>query len=221
MKKIFIAAGVIIFVAIIIFTVAQLTDDDTANKGDNITTTGAHKSETQINVDGWLQITKIYEYDGRLAVVAENLSNADVEYAVLTAKNKDVSISFNISALLHGTKVILLCNEAVGFDSDEIYTGWKTDNIVYFEKTPVMNEDDFEVRVADNSIAVKNVSGEDIASDIIIYYKDKDGDMLNGSFTRRVRISGLKADSQTYVNVAGLNENNCQIIFTEYDDKKV
>ncbi len=221
MKKIFIAAGVIIFVAIIIFTVAQLTDYDTTNKGDSITTTCVHKSETQINVDGWLQITKIYEYNGRLAVVAANLSDADVEYAVLTAKNKDISLSFNISVLLRGTKVILLCNEAVGFDDNEIYTGWKTENIVNFEKTPVMNEDNFEVRVAEGSISVKNVSGEDITSDIVIYYKDKDGDMLNGSLTRRVRVSGLKANSQTYINVDGINENNCQIIFTEYDDKKV
>ena len=227
MKKIFIAAGLIIVFAIFIFTVAKLTDDnattvvtDTTNNDESITT-HTHKSETDINVDGWLKITKIYEYDGRLAVVAENVSDVDVEYALLTVKTRNGSFSFNVSALLRGTKGILICNESVGFNPDEIYTGWQTENIVNFKKTPVMNNDKYEVSVTDGSISVKNVSGENITSDIFIYYKDKKDDMLNGSVTHRIRIPGLKADSQTYVNAPGLNEKNCQNIFTEYDDKEV
>jgi uncharacterized protein YpmS len=122
---------------------------------------------------------------------------------------------------LRETKVVLICNEDVGFNEEEIYTGWKTENVVNFEKTPVMNDDVLNVTITDGSISVKNISGNDITSDILIYYKDKQDDVLNGSVTRRVRISGLKAESQTYVKADGLNENNCQIIFTEYDDKKV
>jgi hypothetical protein len=214
MKKFFIAIGLIILIVISIFAVTEFMNDKS-------TITNTNEIETDVNVDGWLKITKIYEYNGRLALVAENMSDVDVEYALLTVKNKNDSYTFNISALLRETKVVLICNEDVGFNEEEIYTGWKTENVVNFEKTPVMNDDVLNVTITDGSISVKNISGNDITSDILIYYKDKQDDVLNGSVTRRVRISGLKAESQTYVKADCLNENNCQIIFTEYDDKKV
>ena len=214
MKKTFIAIGLIILVVISVFAVTQLMDDKS-------TSTNVDEIETVVNIDGWLKITKIYEYNGRLAVVAENVSDVDVEYALLTVKSRNNSFTFNISVLLRETKALLICNEAVGFDSNEIYTGWKTENVVNFENTPVMNNDKLEIFVVDGSISIKNISGNDITSDILIYYKQKQDNLLNGSKTHRIRISGLKADSQTYVKADGLNENNCQVIFTEYDDKKV
>ena len=188
---------------------------------DKSTIINTNENETDINVDGWLKITKIYEYNGRLAVVAENVSDVDVEYALLTVKNRNNSFTFNVSALLREKKVVLICNEAVGFDSNEIYIGWKTENVVNFKNTPVMNDDKFEMCVTDGSISIKNISGNDITSDILIYYKQKQDNLLNGSATHRIRVSGLKAGAQTYVKADSLNENNCQIIFTEYDDKKV
>lgn len=218
MKKTFIVIGIVILLVISALVVFRFVNDRTTNPDEGVT----DEIETVITVDGWLKITKICEYEGRLAVVAENVSDTDVEYAILTAKNRTESFTFNASVLLRGTKVLLVCNEVVEFNPDEIYTNWKTENVVDFKSVPAMNEDKLQVSMADNSISVRNVSGRDITSDIIIYYKEKKDDLLNGSMTRRVRVSGgLKADSQTYVNADGLNENNCQIIFTEYDDKKV
>ena len=214
MKKTFIAIGLIILVVISVFAVTQLMDDKS-------TSTNVDEIETVVNIDGWLKITKIYEYNGRLAVVAENISDIDVEYALLTVKNRDNSVTFNISVLLHGTEVVLICNEDIGFNKEEIYTGWKTENLVVFEETPVMNNDKLEICVIDGSISIKNISGNDVTSDILIYYKQKQDNILNGNVTHRIRISGLKAGAQTYVKANSLNENNCQIIFTEYDDKKV
>jgi hypothetical protein len=211
MKKAFIAIGLVLLIVISVFLVINFTKDNQ----DNI-----HINEfaTEINVDGWLKITKIFESDGKLALVAENVSDVDVEYALLTVKDKSDSYTFNISALLRGTKVVLVCNEDAGFNAEEIYMGWKTENIINYEKAPVMNDDKFEVSVTDGSISVKNISGVDITSDVFIYYKNKQDNMLNGNVTHRIRVSGLKADSQTYVKADGLNESNCQIIFTDYDD---
>ena len=223
MKKIFIASGIVILIAIVIFAVVKFSEkkspSDISGAGENITA-DIDKTETDFNVDGWLKITKIFDYDGRLAVVAENLSD-DVEYARLTVKNKNELLSFNISALLHGTKAVLLCNESALFNPDELYTLWQIEDVLYFEKTPEMNNEKFETSVTDGSISVRSVSGEDIASDIFVYYKEKENELLNGSFTHRIRVEGLKAGSQTYVRIPGINEGNCQIIFTEYDDKEV
>ena len=65
---------------------------------------------------------------------------------------------------------------------------------------------------------MKNVSDEDVTSEIFIYYKEKIDGMLNGSITHRVRVSGIKAGSQTYVNTKNMDGSNCQLIYIEYDD---
>ena len=153
--------------------------------------------------------------------MAENVSDSDVEYALLTVKTKKETLTFNVSALLRGTKAVLLCNEEVGSDPAEVYTAWQTKDMIIFENPPVMNNDKLEISVLDGSISVRNISGEDIESDINIYYKDKKDDLVNGSVTYKFRIEGIKADSETFIKAPELNENNCRIIFTDYDDKEI
>ena len=182
------------------------------------TTTTALEKEMNIHVDGWLKVKKIYEYNGKLALVVENVSNSDVEYARLVANGKNETFTFNISVLLSGTEAVLVCNEQNKVNSDLTITGWSTENIIYFENKPSVNDDKIEVSLSDNSILVKNVSDEDVTSEIFIYYKEKIDGTLNGSITHRVRVSGIKAGSQTYVNTKNMDGSNCQLIYVEYDD---
>lgn len=216
MKKKLIAGGVI-FIALLLIVVAVIIGTSDKNKTDE-PTYAFQNAQLGVTVDSWLKITAIDEYNGRLAVIAENVSDTDVEYALLTVKTRKETLTFNISALLSGTKAVLLCNQSVGSDPAETYTAWKTDNKILFEKTPVMNEDKFEISVANGSVSLKNISGKDIDSDIFIYYKDKKDDLVNGSITYKIRVAGIKANSQTFVKAPELNENNCRIIFTDYDD---
>ena len=214
MKKILIAVGLIIVISVSVFAAVYFTKDNSAPSENS-------DFETEIIVDGWLKITDIYEYNGKLAVVAENVSDTAIEYALLSVTDINNVFTFNISALLSGTKTVLLCNENAGYDPDAVYTGWNAENVLKFETAPSMNEDKFDVSVANGSISVKNISGSDITSDIYIYYKEKINGLLNGNITHRICISGLKADAKTFVKAEKLNENNCQIIFIQYDDKKV
>ena len=87
------------------------------------------------------------------------MSDTSAEYAFLSVTDMKNVFTFNVSALLSGTKVVLLCNENAGYNPDAVYTGWKTENVLRFESAPSMNEDKFEVSVADGSISVKNISG--------------------------------------------------------------
>lgn len=216
MKKRFIAIGLILLVAVSLSVVALLKySSDKKDLLNDSTAVTFENSQLGVTVDRWLKIIEIDEYYGRLAVVAENVSDEDVEYALLTVKTRNSTLTFNVSALLKGTKAVLLCNESVGCDPNEVYTAWQTENKVVFENPPVMNDDIIEVQVADGSISVKNVSGKDIESDILIYYKDKKDDMVNGSVTYKIRVDALKEGSQTFVKTPDLNENNCQIVFTD------
>lgn len=216
MKKRYIAIGLILLVAVSLSVVALLKySSDKKDLLNNSTAVTFENSQLGVTVDSWLKIIEIDEYYGRLAVVAENVSDDDVEYALLTVKTRNSTLTFNVSALLKGTKAVLLCNESVGCDPNEVYTAWQTENKIVFEYPPVMNDDIIEVQVADGSISVKNVSGKDMESDILIYYKDKKDDMVNGSVTYKIRVDALKEGSQTFVKTPDLNENNCQIVFTD------
>ena len=217
MKKRFVAIGLAVLVVISVVAVI-LVKKNSNSKNPQTTTVAFQNAQLGVTVDGWLKIIEIDEYYGRLAVVAENVSDSDVEYALLTVKTKSGELTFNVSALLRGTKAVLLCNEDVGSDPGEVYTAWQTKDKVDFEKTPVMNDDKLEISVLDGSVSVKNISGKDIESDIYIYYKDKKDDLVNGSVTYKFRVDGIKVDSQTYVKAPELNENNCMIIFADYDN---
>ncbi len=216
MKKRYIALGLILLAAVLLVVFAVLKHNaDKEDSQSNSTAVAFEKAQLGVTVDSWLKIIEIDEYYGRLAVVAENVSDDDVEYALLTVKTKNDTLTFNVSALLSGTKAVLLCNESVGCDPYEEYTAWQTDNKVNFENPPVMNDDIIEVQVTDGSISVKNISDEDIESDIYVYYKDKKDDVVNGSVTYKIRVDALKEGSQTFVKAPDVNENNCQIIFTD------
>ncbi len=216
MKKRYIAIGLILLIAVLLSVVALLKHfSDKKDLQNDSTAVTFENAQLGVTVDSWLKIIEIDEYYGRLAVVAENVSDDDVEYALLTVKTKNGTLTFNVSALLKGTKAVLLCNESVGCDPYEVYTAWQTENKVIFENPPAMNDDKIEVQVMDGSISVKNISGEDIESDIYIYYKDKKDDVINGSVTYKIRVDALKEGSQTFVKTPDINENNCQIVFTD------
>lgn len=217
MKKRFVVIGLAVFVVIAVVAVILVNKGSDA-KNPQTTTVAFQNAQLGVTVDGWLKIIEIDEYYGKLAVIAENVSDSDVEYALLTVKTKSGELTFNVSALLKGTKAVLLCNEDVGSNPGEVYTAWQTKDKIVFEKTPVMNDDKLEINVLDGSVSVKNISGEDIESDIYIYYKDKKNDFVNGSVTYKFRVDGIKADALTYVKAPELNKNNCMIIFTDYDN---
>ncbi len=222
MKKRYIAIGAVILIAVALLAVAVIKHHSDKNQALTVTTVGNfEKAQLGVTVDGWLKIIGINEYNGRLAVIAENVSDTDVEYALLSVKTKSDTLTFNISALLSGTKAALLCNEEVASDPSEVYTAWQINDIIIFEEPPSMNDDKFELQILDGSLSVRNISGKDIESDIYVYYKDKDDDVVNGSITYKFRVEGLKAGSQTFVKAPELNEDNCRIIFTDYDNNQL
>lgn len=218
MKKGLLVAGLIVLLTVIVAVAFILVDKLVSDKDNTQADAPYSDSQIGITVDSWLKIIDIRDFDGRLAVLVENVSDSDVEYAVLSVKSKEDTLTFNVSALLSGTRALLICNENVTADPDGDYTAWKTENILFFENAPSMHDDKIEVSVLNGSVSLKNISGEDISSDIYVYYKEKHEDLLNGSYTGRFKVYGLKADSKTFVKAEKLNESNCQIIFIDYDD---
>ena len=183
MKKRFVAIGLLVLVAVSLLIAVVLKNCSNGKDTQNGSTVAYQNAQLGVTVDSCLRIIGIDEYYGRLAVIAENVSDSDIEFAVLTVKTKSETLTFNVSALLRGTKAVLLCNEEVGSNPGEVYTAWQTKDVVLFVEPPVMNDDKIEVKIANGSISVRNISGKDIDSDIYVFYKDKKDDLVNGSIT--------------------------------------
>ena len=173
------------------------------------------ETEALFTVDNWLKIYSVSEYDGKISLIAENISEDNVEYAVLTLKTDDAYLTFNISALFKGEKAYLVCNENYSSDIAGRITSRKTDNRILYAKEKIIDENTLSVTVKNGAFSVKNISETDISSDIFIYYKEIVNNLPNGSVTHRLRINGLKAGALSYVKADGINTDNCRIIFTE------
>ena len=87
MKKRFVAIGLAVLVVISVVAVI-LVKNNSDSKDSESTTVAFQNAQLGVTVDSWLKIIEIDEYYGRLAVVAENVSDSDVEYALLTVKTK-------------------------------------------------------------------------------------------------------------------------------------
>lgn len=175
--------------------------------------------ETQalFTVDNWLKIYSVSEYKGKMALIAENISKDNIEFAVLTLKTDDSYLTFNISALFKGERAYLVCNEDYSSDMAGRITFRKTDNRILYAEEKIIDENTLSVTVKNGAFSIKNISETDISSDICIYYKEIVNNLPNGSVTHRLRINGLKAGALTYVKADGINTDNCRIIFTEYE----
>ncbi len=173
--------------------------------------------QSLFTVDSWLKIYSIEEYNGKIALIAENISDKDVEFAILYLKTKDSLLTFKISALFSGTKAYLMSETNYSDDLKDRIISWKTENRVDFTVRPDLNEDVLTVKAQNGSFSIKNISATDISSDILIYYKKLNNNLIDGSITHRIRINGLQAGALTYLKADGINKDNCRVIFTEYE----
>lgn len=197
--------------------ITTFTSEENESDAEEITEPDISEAQSLFTVDSWLKIYSIEKYNGNIALIAENISDKDVEFAVLTLKTTDAILTFNISALFSGTKAYLISETKYSGELKNNIISWKTDNRIDFAAKPDMNEDILAVKVENGSFSVKNITDSDITSDILVYYKEISNNLIDGSVTHRIRIKGLKSGALTYLRADGINNNNCKVIFTEYE----
>lgn len=177
----------------------------------------AHNSQLGVLADGWLKIVSIGERSGKICVVVENISDKNVEYAVLTVSADSQKLSFNISALMAGQKAVLYCNEDHTYNADTYYVNWEIADKILYDGVPSVHNDIFKVTAEDGSVSVKNISGKDIEGDIAVYYKTLDNGVPVGNITHRIRLSGLPANSTSVINADFAEKDSIELVFIEYD----
>ena len=177
----------------------------------------ADKNPSIAVVDGWLNVVSSSEYNGKLSFTFENISDKDVELAVVQCKvGRDVA-TFKITGLIRNAKVKVECLEDIKYKKKALYENWSVLNKADYSTPRELNKDIFEIKGNDGSLTIKNISDKDIDSTIFICYKKSEKDVLVGSEIYRVRVNGLKKGESASVFAKSFTLDGHRIIFVDYE----
>lgn len=198
-------------------TANEASSEDSTENETEMLLTETPNIQTGVTVQDTLKIISVGEADGVLTVLCENISEKSIKRAMMTVVSNGEKLTFSVNDLLKGKKALLFCEEKKGFDENAFYTNFTLENILTFDNEPSLREDELEITLTEDSVAVKNISGKDIDSAVYIYYKLKTDNIPNGNETRRIKLQSLKDGAVTYINAKGLSPETHEIIFADYE----
>ncbi len=173
-------------------------------------------SQIGVTVDNFLKIISIGERDGVLSVFVRNVSDEDIQYALLSVVTEDGRAEFPISTLTKGASATLRCNNGYVFDEETVYYGWKIEDKVVFEDNLTCYPDVFEIDGVDGFISIKNISDKDIEGKIYIYYKNVTDGVYDDGVTYRAYVDGLKKGEKSQVKTQHYLKDSSRILFVTY-----
>ena len=144
-----------------------------------------------------------------------NTGEKDIQYAeiVLSGECEEDAV-FKLSTLKKGQTMTVLESTKKEYKERDKYTQITPANVAYFQNKPRLYPDELEIQPLDGGLNVANVSDEDIDEEIIIYFKDCDGDMLMGGITYRGRIEGgIKAGEMCQLMSENFTKDNTAVMF--------
>lgn len=168
--------------------------------------------------------TGVYMEDGSdeivskiLMVVVTNTSEQDLEYAEITLNGEEAEAQFSVSTLPVGASAVLLEKTRMEYPGEDVFTEAQSQVVSFFEKPLSVHADVLKLQGLDGALNITNISGKDIAGDIVIYYKNSSSDMYYGGITYRVRLEGgLKAGEIRQIMSDHYNASGSEVLFITY-----
>ena len=147
-------------------------------------------------------------------IQVENRAELPLQYAEITLTSEEGESLFKLSTLNPGEKVMVLEANGKEFDKKEEFTQAVSENVAFFETTLNTCEDIFQIQGLDGGLNIKNISGEDVRDEIVIYFKDfKDGELMGG-ITYRGRIeNGLRAGEIQQMMSENFTQDHTKVMF--------
>lgn len=198
------------------------------NSDDNVTSDQVGDAQkVNINVGYGMQIIDVDSYTGAymedgkddivsdiLMIVVKNNGTDDIQYAEIDMPMGEQTAHFTLSTLPVGQSVMVLEANRMPYDTDAAYTTASAENVALFNKPLSLCQDKLNIQTLDNALNVTNISDEDIAGKVKIYYKNSASDMLYGGITYRVTIAdGIKAGETKQVTAGHYTISGSRIMF--------
>ena len=96
----------------------------------------------------------------------------------------------------------------------QVYDGLAVIHFAALQDGVLLYPDQLKLQILDGAVNVTNISGKDIAGDIVIYYKNSAADLYYGGITYRVRIEGgLKAGEIRQIMASHFSDTGSKIMF--------
>ena len=165
------------------------------------------QNDVPMNVSGialshGLVITEIGAYSGAyvedgsdeqvsdvLMLVVANTGDAAIQYAEITLSAGEENAVFALSTLPVGEYMVVLEQNRMTYDEDTAYDQAEARNVARFSDQLSLCQDRIRIQPLDGAVNISNLSGEDIAGDVVIYYKNIADGMLMGGITYRIRLT--------------------------------
>ena len=170
-------------------------------------------TEAPMNLNYGLTITDVGSYTG---VYMEDGSD-DIVSGVLmieVTNTGEETAYFKLSTLPAGETVILLELNRMQYAADAEYSVAVVENVAIFRHELSVCEDKIQLQVLDGTMNVKNISGEDIDGDVIVYYKNYSSGIYYGGITYMIRIQGgMEADEVRQSAATHISPSGSRVMF--------
>ena len=153
---------------------------------------------------------------GILMLKVANPSEDTVEYAKFTMEVGGETAEFTVSTLKPGASIVLLEKNRMAYDKNVDYASADIvcENLAVFQEPLNLYQDRIAIQILDGAINVTNISQEDIAGRISIFYKNKAAGIYYGGITYRVTLEdGLKAGEIRQMMASHFSDSGSEILF--------
>ncbi|MBO5858874.1 MAG: hypothetical protein J6R20_03785 [Clostridia bacterium] len=152
-----------------------------------------------------------------LTLTVRNESDKVLQYLKIKVTTDKKEMFFEITTLTVNMAVNVFEKSGQTLEKDETILEITGENRVDFENAIGLKRQTFELDVHDKVINVRNISKNDIDTDIYLYYKkkDKDGNYFGG-ITFRTKIDGLKSGELKQVAASHFALTDSEVIFLDY-----
>ena len=152
-----------------------------------------------------------------VTIVVENTSGKTLQYASINAVINGEKAEFELSTLPTGEKALVFEKNGIGTEDSMDYSDFHIKTVIYFEHEPEMMDDIFELTTSDGIINIRNISAEDIKSDIYVYYKNYSDGLYTGGITYRSKVEGgLKAGEIRQLTANNFSLEGSRLMFVDY-----
>lgn len=149
-----------------------------------------------------------------------NSSDEDIEYLKIHAATAEAEGNFEVTVLPAGGELIVLESSAAAYPQDAEDARYDAENLAFFQEERSILPERLTLYGQDNWIKAENISGEDIAGDICVYYKNLEDGIFQGGITyRAVFPGGMAAGEAEEQEVLHYMKDTSQIMYVTYDQE--
>ncbi|MBQ6067356.1 MAG: hypothetical protein IJK89_11120 [Clostridia bacterium] len=154
------------------------------------------------------------EVEDIAAVRLTNTGGEDYQYLEFTVVTQTASYAFAASSVHAGTAMTVLNKEKLPCREGETAVAAECPVHAGYQTPPSMLGDMFELKQATGSFSIRNVTGEDLAGTITVYYKCTDENGWFGGITFRTVLNGLAAGQEQWMPA----EHMGRVVFVTYEE---